>query len=195
VPNSSVALLDNFRVIVLIGPGGVGKGTIARALIAADPSLWLSRSWTTRTRRESESGDEYVFVARKEFEYAIERDGFFEWAEFHGNLYGTPMPSPPVGCDVLLEIDVQGAQQVLERLPSACVILIKAPSMSSLEDRLMSRGDSMEHVAVRLASTPNEIAIGEAIAREIVVNDDLTAAVSKIQAIIEELRRTRPTNS
>ena len=111
-------------LVVLIGPGGVGKGTLARRLVDADPGLWLSRSWTTRERRPSERGDEYFYADRSTFEKAIESQQFLEWAEFHGHLYGTPLPDPPEGADVLLEIEVQGAEQVLKTDPNAVVLLI-----------------------------------------------------------------------
>jgi len=81
--------------IVLIGPGGVGKGTIARELISRDSRLWLSRSWTTRERRPSEDGSEYYFVDRDTFEEGIAEGKFLEWAEFNSNLYGTPHPPVP----------------------------------------------------------------------------------------------------
>ena len=79
-------------IAVLIGPGGVGKGTLARRLVDADDRLWLSKSWTTRPVRATEDGTEYHFVDRATFEQAIDDDAFLEWAEFHGNLYGTPRP-------------------------------------------------------------------------------------------------------
>ena len=128
-------------LVVLIGPGGVGKGTLARRLVASDPHLWLSRSWTTRERRASEQGDEYFYVDRATFEKAIEAGQFLEWAEFHGHLYGTPVPDAPNGDDVLLEIEVQGAQQILDLDPAAEVFLILPPSMERLEERLRARGD------------------------------------------------------
>ena len=86
-------------------------------------SLWLSRSWTTRERRPSERGDEYFYVDRSTFEKAIESQQFLEWAEFHGHLYGTPLPDAPEGADMLLEIEVQGAEQVLKTNPNAVVLL------------------------------------------------------------------------
>jgi guanylate kinase len=174
---------------VLIGPGGVGKGTLAQRLVEADDHLWLSRSWTTRPRRATEKGDEYVFVERGDFESAIDNDLFLEWAEFHGNLYGTPVPTPPEGKDVLLEIEVQGAEQVRAQRRDAIVFLILPPSMVRLEERLRARGDSDEHVAKRLSSTPHELAKGHDLASYVVVNDDLDRATREILSILEELRQ------
>jgi guanylate kinase len=174
---------------VLIGPGGVGKGTLAQRLVEADDRLWLSRSWTTRPRRATEKGDEYVFVERVDFESAIDNDQFLEWAEFHGNLYGTPVPTPPADHDVLLEIEVQGAEQVRAQRPDAIVFLILPPSMTRLEERLRARGDSDEHVAKRLSSTPYELAKGQDLASYVVVNDDLDRATGEILSILEELRQ------
>ncbi|MGB8196135.1 MAG: guanylate kinase [Acidimicrobiales bacterium] len=181
-------------IAVLIGPGGVGKGTLARRLVESDDRLWLSKSWTTRPVRPTEDGSEYHFVDRSTFEQAIREDAFLEWAEFHGNLYGTPRPRVD-DRDVLLEIEVQGAEQVLERDPSAVVVLVVAPSMEQLEDRLRGRGDAEEHVQKRLASAPHELAKGQAIATRVVVNDDLDRATQEILSILEELRPARRTPS
>jgi len=178
-------------IAVLIGPGGVGKGTIARRLIEADPHLWLSRSWTTRPRRDTEDGTEYHFVDRATFERAIDEGYFLEWAEFHGNLYGTPVPSSPDGTDVLLEIEVHGAEQVIQRHPDAVVFLILAPSLEQLEERLRGRGDHEDHVALRLSSTPQELARGRELASYVVVNDDVGRATAEILSILEELRQRR----
>jgi guanylate kinase len=178
-------------VVVLIGPGGVGKGTIARRLVQRDDHLWLSRSWTTRSRREYEDGSEYHFVDRSEFERAIDEHRFLEWAEFHGNLYGTPIPDAPVGDDVLLEIEVQGAQQIREANPEAVVFLILPPSMRQLEERLRTRGDPDEHVAARLSSTPEELATGRQLASYVVVNDDVERVSGEILSILEGLRQQR----
>jgi len=178
-------------VVVLIGPGGVGKGTLARRLIAADSRLWLSRSWTTRPRRSVEHGDEYNFVDRATFEEAIADNRFLEWAEFHGNLYGTPIPEAPNGSDVLLEIEVQGAEQIRRQVPDAAIFLILPPSIKLLEDRLRGRGDQEEHVFLRLSSAPQELAKGRELADYEVVNDDIERATNEIISILEELRQLR----
>jgi guanylate kinase len=182
-------------IAVLIGPGGVGKGTLARALVAADETLWLSKSWTTRPVRPTEDGTEYHFVDRETFERAIADNAFLEWAEFHGNLYGTPRPEAPDDSEVLLEIEVQGAEQVLDRAPESVVFLIVAPSLEQLEGRLRGRGDSDEHVLKRLSSAPEELARGQKIARYVIVNDDVQRASSEILSILEELRQQRRTPS
>ena len=178
---------------VLIGPGGVGKGTIARRLVEADPRLWLSRSWTTRNKRETETGDEYVFVDRETFERAIDEGRFLEWAQFQGNLYGTPVPTGTGGADVLLEIEVQGAEQVRRHYDDVVIFLVIPPSMDHLESRLRGRGDTEDHVQRRLHSTANEMRVGQELATHVIVNDDVERATSEILSILEELRRDRRT--
>ncbi len=178
---------------VLIGPGGVGKGTIARRLVEADPRLWLSRSWTTRNKRETETGDEYVFVDRETFERAIDEGRFLEWAQFQGNLYGTPVPTGTGGADVLLEIEVQGAEQVRRHYDDVVIFLVVPPSMDHLEARLRGRGDTEDHVQRRLHSTAGEMRVGERLATHVIVNDDVERATGEILSILEELRRDRRT--
>ncbi|MHB8380243.1 MAG: guanylate kinase [Acidimicrobiales bacterium] len=178
-------------VVVLIGPGGVGKGTLAKRLVDQDRRLWLSRSWTTREQRPSERGDEYYFVDRPTFERAVEDGSFLEWAEFHGHLYGTPLANPTDDTDVLLEIEIQGAAQVLEHHRDAVVFLILPPSMERLEERLRVRGDDDDHVADRLQSAPDELKRGQDLASYVVLNDDVERASGEILSILEELRRQR----
>lgn len=170
--------------LVLIGPGGVGKGTIARELVRRSPALWLSRSWTTRPPRPGES-DEYVFTDEATFRDAVARDAFLEWAEFHGHLYGTPLPTPGPDQRVLLEIEVQGAAQVLAREPDAIVVLLEPPSLEALRARLVGRGDDEAHVRDRLASTEAELAVGRGLTEHVVVNDDVATVADQIFSILD----------
>ena len=190
-PNCFELLSAEPLLVVFIGPGGVGKGTLARRLVRADKRLWLSQSWTTRDPRPSETGDEYRFVDRATFEKAIEAGQFLEWAEFHGHLYGTPQPVAPEGCDLLLEIEVQGAEQVRGQRPDAEVFLILPPSMERLEERLRTRGDDEKHIADRLASAPAELERAHKLVPHVIVNDDVERATGEILSILEELRRQR----
>ncbi len=169
---------------MLFGPGGAGKGTVAERLVADDPSLWLSRSWTTRARRDGERADAYVFVDRPTFEEQIRNGGFFEWAEFLGNLYGTPVPDPPAGLDILLEIDLQGAQQVRRLRPDARLILLLPPSAGAQEERLRARGDDEAHIAKRLETGATEERQGRSIADAVVVNHDVAQATADVAGIV-----------
>ncbi len=118
----------------------------------------------------------------------VAEDGFLEWAQILGEYYGTPTPQPPEGCDVVLEIDVQGARQVLQRRRDAHCVLVRAPSREVQEQRLRSRGDSEEHIQGRIELGRREEAEGFEIASRVVVNDDLDQAVHALAAIVEEFR-------
>ena len=114
-------------ILVVCGPGGVGKGTVIRRLVAADGRLWLSRSWTTRARRPGEPEDAYTFVDRDDVPGARRRRAASSSGRrSSASTTAHPRPSPPEGDDVVLEIDVQGARQVLERCPDASCVLIRA---------------------------------------------------------------------
>ncbi len=174
--------------MVLFGPGGAGKGTVAARLVADDPRLMLSRSWTTRPRRPGEAEDAYVFVGRADFEARVAADGFFEWAEYLGNLYGTPVADPVPGRDVLLEIDLEGARQVRRIRPDATLVLLLPPSPEVQVERLRGRGDDEGHIARRLAEGAEEERLGRELADAVVVNDTVAQATSDVASILEDRR-------
>ena len=178
-------------IFVLSGPSGTGKGTIVDALVGDDETLWLSRSWTTRNRRKNESPYAYRFVDGETFRRHIAEQGFVEYAEVFGNFYGTPVPTPPAGCDVVLEIDVQGAVQVREKYPDAVLIFVEPPNREAQEARLRSRGDDDVVIAKRLAKAEAEEEIGHRIANHVVVNDRLERAVAEVAGIVEGYRASR----
>lgn len=150
--------------------------------------MWLSRSWTTRARRPGEASDAYTFVDRKTFEERRAAGGFLESAEFLGHLYGTPIPDPPPSKDVLLEIDLQGAEQVKARHPDALVVLLLPPSVEEQAERLRYRGDDAEAAARRIAKAAEEEGIGRALTPFVVVNDDIDEAVSQVADILDRHR-------
>lgn len=176
------------RTFVLSGPGGVGKGTVVEHLIGAVDGLWLSRSWTTRPRRPGEAPDAYHFVDRAAFEAHIAANGFLEWVEFLDYLQGTPVPDPPPGHDVLLEIDVQGAAQIREMNESAVLLFLDTPSVKEQEARLRARGDSDERIAQRLETAVRERHAAAELGCIVVINDDVESTVAELAAIIESTR-------
>jgi guanylate kinase len=178
-------------VIVVSGPGGVGKGTIVTALVERDPRLWLSRSWTTRSRREGEAESAYVFVTREEFQRRVDAGGFIEWTEFLGHCYGTPTPEVPTGRDLVLEIEVDGAQQVKRSHAEALLIFVLPPSRLEQQRRLVGRGDPDAKVEERLRKAEDEEPVGMALADHVVVNDELEQTIEEMLTIIEEERKQR----
>lgn len=186
-------------MLVLSSPSGAGKSTIARNLLEFDPSFSLSVSVTTRARRTSEiDGIHYRFVDRDEFDRLRAGDGLLEWAEVHGNFYGTPRaPAEKAmreGRDMLFDIDYQGALQLQEKAGDDVVsIFILPPSMAELKTRLLRRAeDSAETIAIRLKNSKVEIGRWRDY-DYVVVNDDLDRAFQAVRAIIaaERLKRDR----
>ncbi|MFC0809377.1 guanylate kinase [Ensifer sp. P24N7] len=196
---SPIKIARRGLMLVISSPSGAGKSTIARNLLEADPDLSISVSVTTRSRRPSEiEGRHYFFKSIREFEALRATDSLLEWAEVHGNYYGTPRDAVEramgEGRDMLFDIDWQGAQQLQEKMAGDVVsIFILPPSMAELQSRLHRRAeDSEEVIATRLANSRAEIEHW----REydyIVVNDDLDRAFSSVRAIVEaeRLRRDR----
>lgn len=178
-------------IIVVSGPGGVGKSTIVEALVRRDARLWLSRSWTTRERRPGEAEDAYVFVSRDQFQKRIEDNGFLEWTEFIGNMYGTPNPEAPSGRDIVLEIEVDGASQVKKMHPDAMLLFILPPTREEQRARLQGRGDVEQKVEQRLRKAEDEEPIGKALADFVLINDDLNATIDEMLELINAARAKR----
>ena len=185
-PASSLSAVP--LIVVVSGPGGVGKGTIVDALLRRDSTLLLSRSWTTREQRPGEHDEAYVFTTRAAFETHRENDGFLEWTEFLGNYYGTPVPDFSLTQDIVLEIEVDGAQQVKVRHPESVLLFILPPSRDEQRRRLIGRGDPDHKVLERLRKAEEEEPVGLALADFSFVNDDLDQTVDEMLALINRLR-------
>lgn len=177
-------------LIVLSGPSGVGKGTVRRAIFESeDNDFQYSISMTTRQKREGEvEGVDYYFRTREEFEAMIEAGEMLEYAEYVGNYYGTPLSyvnqTLDEGKDVFLEIEVQGAQQVKEKVPDGVFIFLTPPDLNELKSRITGRGtDSPDVIEARMEVAKNEIEM-MAVYDYAVVNDEVPLAVERIKKII-----------
>lgn len=177
-------------LIVISGPSGVGKGTVRKALFEREGhNLVYSISMTTRSIRKGETdGVEYHFVSKEKFEQEIAKGNLLEYAEFCDNYYGTPLDKVneqlDAGQEVVLEIEVQGAMQVKQKMPEAVYVFIAPPSMSALEERLINRGtESKEIINKRLEKARKEVKMAKEYGY-IVVNDTVDNAADRIMAII-----------
>lgn len=180
-------------MLVLSAPSGTGKTTLARRLVADCDGLF-SVSATTRAPRGAERpGVDYEFVDRAEFQRRIDAGELLEWAEVHGNRYGTPRrfaaEAGPGGRLVVFDIDVQGGQQIKARHPEAAAVFVLPPSLEELERRLRGRGtDTDESIVRRLAVATAEIAEGLRTYDYALVNDDLERAYADLAALVRALR-------
>ena len=181
-------------VLIVSGPSGSGKSTLVQKILEL-PGTMPSVSCTTRPRRTTEaSGKCYDFITDKEFGAMVQRGEFLEYAQVFGkHSYGTPKKwleeSRSKGVDLVLEIDVQGAAQVKQKLPESVAIFILPPSRQELERRLRSRGmDADDEIARRLAKAKGEIELAEKFYDFCVVNDDVERAGREAQAIVVALR-------
>ncbi len=193
-------------MIVISGPSGAGKGTLISRVIPHFDDLAVSVSATTRNRRAGErDGIEYFFLSREEFVRRAEAGELLEWAVYGDNLYGTPalpvLAHLEAGRDVILEIELQGARQVMARKSDAMMVFIAPPSLGELEDRLRRRNtESEEAIESRMDHARDEMeelehdALRES--REfhyVIVNDDVDEATERLRSVIERIRENDPT--
>ena len=176
------------KTFIICGPSGVGKGTVVARLLASNPNLYFSVSATTRQPRHGEvDGVHYHFLSREQFQQWIAEDAFLEHAEFVGNYYGTPKKyvdaAMDQGRDVILDIEIQGAEQVHQQRPEAVRIYVAPPSWAELERRLIGRGtEDMEKVRSRLDRGKQEFAAASSF-DYFVINDTVDNAVTEISAM------------
>jgi guanylate kinase len=180
------------RLLIISGPSGAGKGTLVDRLVEHVPEAWVSVSATTRPPRPGEvDGVDYRFVSPEEFDRLVKAGEFLEWAEVHGNRYGTLRSDVEKkiaeGRLVVLEIDPQGAQQVRRLVDDAVCVFVVAPSFEELERRIRKRGaESDEEIAARLKTAERELALVGTY-DYVVQNDDVARAADELVGIAESL--------
>lgn len=177
-------------LFIVSAPSGAGKTTLCNALRRHFVDLAYSVSHTTREPRPNEkNGQDYFFISREEFEQGIADGVWAEWAQVHGHHYGTSaqwiIAALDDGTDVLMDIDVQGTRQMVQRFPEAITIFIMPPSMAVLEERLRQRGaEDDATIALRMANAREEMA-QKTIYRHVLVNDDLETAIDQLISIVQ----------
>ena len=187
---SDTSSLTGGRLFVVSAPSGAGKTTLCKAARARLPELVYSISTTTRAPRPGEvEGKDYFFVSEAQFRQGIEDGQWAEWAKVHDHYYGTSArfieQHLEMGRDVLLDIDVQGARQILDRYPFAVTIFIMAPSKNALRERLVTRGqDAAGVIEKRLRNADGEIA-SKGWYQYVVINDDLDVAIERFVSIFK----------
>ena len=180
-------------LFVVAAPSGAGKSTLVNALLAHEPGIKLSISTTTRAPRPGEvNGREYHFTTAEDFLKRADEGEFLEWAEVHGNYYGTSRlmveEQMRLGTDILLEIDWQGARQVKKLFPKASGIFILPPSIAALEERLKKRGQDEPHIiARRLLAAGGEIAHAPEF-DYVIINEEFDVALSEMRAVVQATR-------
>jgi guanylate kinase len=182
--------LNGGRLFVVSAPSGAGKTTLCDAALRQLPHLVYSVSSTTRIPRKGEqNGKDYFFVTEAQFREGIDTGQWAEWAKVHDNYYGTSArfieDHLDAGRDVLLDIDVQGAAQIVQRYPDAVTIFIMTPSVEILRQRITARGlDSPEVIDKRMTNAEAEIACQDRY-RHVLINDDLDATIARLVAIFK----------
>lgn len=182
------ALGPESLVIVVSGPGGVGKGTVVDRLVAGDDRLHVNRSWTTRDRRPGEAPDAYNFVSREAFEEHAAAGGFLEWVEFLDYLQGSPVPHVPPGHDVIFEVDVAGGARIAEIRDDPVLIFIDAPDRNVQAERMRLRGDPQEKIDKRLNHAEAEVVAAADLPYRTIINDDLDTTVERVAAMVQAAR-------
>ncbi|MFH0994446.1 MAG: guanylate kinase [Pseudomonadota bacterium] len=187
----------NGCLFILSAPSGAGKTTLCQALCRHFPDLLYSVSHTTRLPRTGETrGIDYHYITKKEFISLIESGEWAEWAEVHGNYYGSSASflnqGLGAGKDILLDIDVQGMLKILKRYPSSITVFIRPPSLEALRARLESRGaDSPDIIEIRMINAKKEMAESHRY-RHVIVNDDLELATRELIRLVDSYRQNRP---
>lgn len=195
-PEEMQVAIASGKLVVVSSPSGGGKGTLIRRALKTVPKLGYSVSFTTRRPREGEiEGRHYFFVSVEEFNSMIERGEFLEWAVVHGNHYGTSRTQVErelaEGHDIILEIDVQGAESVRSQVSDAISVFILPPSFEVLSERLTARGsESSDTLAVRLRNARGEVGRYREF-QYVVINDDAARAAEQLAAIIQAERARR----